>query len=70
MSGCRRGDRNFGDLAKYSHISCAVWRGHQGSPRYEPFGRNGLTQLEPWLEARFTEELLAVADRDPERRGT
>jgi hypothetical protein len=32
--------------------------GYEGSGRYEPVGRNGLMQLEPWLEERFTEELF------------
>jgi hypothetical protein len=39
--------------------------GYQGSPQYEPFGRNGLMQLDSWLEARFTEELLALAGSLP-----
>jgi hypothetical protein len=36
-----------------------------GSPNYEPFSHNGLMQLESWLEARFMEELLALAQRRP-----
>jgi hypothetical protein len=36
---------------------------YQGSPQYEPFGRSGLMQLEHWLEARFKEELSALATR-------
>jgi hypothetical protein len=36
-----------------------------GSPNYEPYGHHGLMQLESWLEARFMEELLALAQRRP-----
>jgi hypothetical protein len=34
---------------------------YRGARGYEPFGRNGLMVLDPWLEARFVEEVLRVA---------
>jgi hypothetical protein len=36
---------------------------YRGSPEYEPFGRNGMMQLDPWLEERFVEEALKLVRR-------
>lgn len=36
---------------------------YHANPHYEPYGRNGLMRLDPWLEARFMEEVLELVQR-------